>query len=202
MNYSHVSSGVIPVTAMFCLSVWLSQQSTAIEIKVNNDFHHCQMCFFFFLILCLRVRPISPCKCVTDPSSSKPRGDEWIHIFAPDSHTEMPVDRSDENKMWLAAKGCIINPLNGHTRTLHFHSVGSVLVWLTNRLMQSSSFSKTTASDIPNPSLWHGLSSLIIPQTASHQQCVCHRLGPLIDPYQQTDTIFYSFFWVTFLHLL
>lgn len=30
---------------------------------------------------------------------------EWIlHIFAPDSHSEMPVDISNESKMGLAAK--------------------------------------------------------------------------------------------------
>lgn len=39
-------------------------------------------------------------------------GDERIlHIFAPDSHSEMPVDRSDENKMWLAAKTVMLTSL-------------------------------------------------------------------------------------------
>lgn len=33
------------------------------------------------------------------------RDGEWIlHIFAPDSHSEMPVDNSDASQMWLAAQ--------------------------------------------------------------------------------------------------
>lgn len=47
---------------------------------------------------------MSPCN-VFQSRALLNRDAEWIlHIFAPDSHSEMPVDNSDESQMWLAAQ--------------------------------------------------------------------------------------------------